>query len=95
MNHMWHRAFSGSRFRATKVEPDIDALIERADLNLDLAARARFWLSLAALLDDVRETASGWLRAATDRDGQTILRMRGRQSVNAAWQVPTILTERA
>ena len=78
---------------STKVDPDDDAPIESADLNLDLAARARFWLSLAALLDDVRGTASGWLRIATDRDGQTMLRMRGLRPVNAAWKVPTILTD--
>jgi hypothetical protein len=78
---------------STKVEPDRDAPIERADLNLDLGARARFWLSLAALLDDSRGTASGWLRIATDREGGTILRNRGRRPVNAAWKAPTMLTD--
>ena len=77
----------------TKIEPDHDGPIERADLNLDLGARVRFWLSLAALLDDARGIASGWLRIATDREGQTILRMRGRRPVNGAWKVPTILTD--
>jgi hypothetical protein len=78
---------------STKIEPDHDTPVERADLNLDLGARARFWLSLAALLDDVRGTASGWLRIATDREGRTVLRMRGLHPVNAAWKVPTILTD--
>jgi hypothetical protein len=78
---------------STKIDPDHDTPIERADLNLDLGARARFWLSLAALLDDARGTASGWLRIATDREGRTILRMRGLHPVNAAWKVPTILTD--
>jgi hypothetical protein len=78
---------------STKIEPDHDAPIERADLNLDLGARARFWLSLAALLDDSHGVASGWLRIATDREGRTVLRMRGRRPVNAAWKAPTMLTD--
>ena len=78
---------------STKVEPDHDTPIERADLNLDLGARARFWLSLAALLDDARGAASGWLRIATDREGRTVLRMRGLRPVNDAWRVPTVLTD--
>ena len=50
---------------STKIEPDHDEPIERADLNLDLGARARFWLSLAALLDDA---ARHRLRLASHRD---------------------------
>ena len=78
---------------STKVEPDHDAPIERADLNLDLGTRARFWLSLAALLGDARGAASGWLRIATDREGRTVLRIRGLHPVNDAWRVPTVLTD--
>jgi hypothetical protein len=80
---------------STKLEPDPETgAIEDADRNLDLAARARFWLSLAALLDDHTGAASGWLRIAPDRDGQTVCHMRGRREINAAWRdVPTLLTD--
>jgi hypothetical protein len=52
-----------------------DAVSEAAAGALQASLRW-FWLSLAALLDDVREIASGWLRIATDRGGQTVIRMR-------------------
>jgi hypothetical protein len=77
----------------TKVEPDAAEPIEHANLNLDLASRTRFWLSLGDLLDNPHEVGSGWLRIAIDRVGQTVIRMRGRRPVNAAWHVPTILTD--
>jgi hypothetical protein len=78
---------------STKIEPDTDEPFEHADLNLDLGARARFWLSLAALLDNERDAPSGWLRIATDRGGETEIRIRGRRKVHAGWNVPTILTD--
>jgi hypothetical protein len=79
----------------TKIEPAEGEPLEHADLNLDLGARTRFWLSLAALLDEPRnDLASGWLRIATDPEGHTVIRMRGRRAVDAAWKgVSTILTD--
>ena len=50
-------------------------------------------LAVARRCSTVREIASGWLRIATDRGGQTVIRMRGLGPVNAAWKVPTILTD--
>jgi CHC2-type zinc finger protein len=79
---------------ATKIEPELGDPLEAADLNLDLAARARFWLSLTELFDLRQEIASGHLRIATNRDGHTVIRMRGRRKVHKAWQaMPALLTD--
>ena len=88
----WQRKAAVAMYPGMPVAGREDAY-RAASANRRILAFGAAWRAVQALVAPDGPDRSGWLALGRGKEGERLVRVQGRESVRAAWQVPTLIMD--